>query len=536
MVNDPQKKTTGGGLGGGLFAFLLCASLAAAVLLHAANLLLGDLNQDEGWYLYAAGLVHGGQKPMVDFATTQGPMMPYVYALGQPLVDRWGVAGGRLFTAALGMGASLLTAWLAWRLAPPTRRRTAALVAFALIGLNVYQSYFFTIVKTYSLTGLLLVAGFCLLTVRMRVATVLAGVLMSAAAATRLSAGVALPVVGLCLLVCRRRIGWEQWLWFGLGGAAGLTGILGPFAMKAPDAFKFAMFEYHAARDAGSVATQLAYKAGFVSRTVQAYFPAVVVMVATGGLMLAGRRVAQKAGEGAARFVFHPAEGPGLTLLTFMALTLVHMAAAFPYDDYQVIAYPLLAAGVAVWLVRSVRSADHDAALGVCVWLLCLAGGLSSPVNERWFVGERDRIWWPLKQESALKTLRGAAEQVRAMTKPGEQVLTQDLYLAVEAGRPVPKGMELGPFCYFPEWSDARARACHVLNRRMMHELIAGSEAPVAAFSGYGLAMECPAVRALAAPEQASLWRAVETRYEPFAPVERFGQAGTTLTLWRRKR
>ena len=141
----------------GLMALVLWFVLAAA------NLYLGDLNQDEGWYLYAARLLRQGKLPYVDFASTQGPVMPLVYALAQPLVDRWGVAGGRFFTALLGFTCSLCAAWLTSRLVPPEKRNSAALIAFAFTGMNVYQSYFCTIVKTYSLSGLLLILGLLVL-------------------------------------------------------------------------------------------------------------------------------------------------------------------------------------------------------------------------------------------------------------------------------------------------------------------------------------------------------------------------------------
>ena len=45
-----------------IFVGLSLIAVAAAVILSAANLYLGDLNQDEGWYLfehYGAMLVHG---------------------------------------------------------------------------------------------------------------------------------------------------------------------------------------------------------------------------------------------------------------------------------------------------------------------------------------------------------------------------------------------------------------------------------------------------------------------------------------------
>ena len=82
-------------------------ALALYVALGALNLKWGDLNQDEGWYLYGARLVKEGRVPYRDFAFTQGPVMPYVYAHAQSWVDRWGVAGGRLVTGLLGLGGAL---------------------------------------------------------------------------------------------------------------------------------------------------------------------------------------------------------------------------------------------------------------------------------------------------------------------------------------------------------------------------------------------------------------------------------------------
>ena len=143
-----------------IFIGLSCVAVVAAVILSAANLYLGDLNQDEGWYLYAAQLVASGQWPYVDFAFTQGPVMPLVYALFKPVITAGGLAGGRLITALLGLMAAVLAARLAARLVNTELRASAALTTFILISVNVYQSYFCTVVKTYSLTALLLMLGF----------------------------------------------------------------------------------------------------------------------------------------------------------------------------------------------------------------------------------------------------------------------------------------------------------------------------------------------------------------------------------------
>ena len=250
-------------------------AVGVALVLYAFNLVFGDLNQDEGWYLYAARLVHEGQLPYVDFAHTQPPVLSFTYALAWPLVARWGLAGGRLFTAGLGFAGALLAAAAASRLAPPRRRGAAALVAFALVALNAYHSYYTTIVKTYALCGCFLVAAVALLTVERgrigRLATYLAGVALALAAGTRISAGVMVPVflAGLWCVRARRPGDWVR-----LGIGAGVVGVLlaAPFLWLAPDNFVFGVLQYHTGRRADNLVTWLVYRAGFVSRAVQAYF------------------------------------------------------------------------------------------------------------------------------------------------------------------------------------------------------------------------------------------------------------------------
>ena len=56
------------------------AGFAFAVLAFAA-VWLGGLNQDEGWYLYAARLVGEGKLPYRDFFFTQGPVLPFIYSV-----------------------------------------------------------------------------------------------------------------------------------------------------------------------------------------------------------------------------------------------------------------------------------------------------------------------------------------------------------------------------------------------------------------------------------------------------------------------
>jgi len=50
----------------------------AAVCISFLAVWWGSLNQDEGWYLYAAQMVRDGKFPYHDFFFTQGPALPFV--------------------------------------------------------------------------------------------------------------------------------------------------------------------------------------------------------------------------------------------------------------------------------------------------------------------------------------------------------------------------------------------------------------------------------------------------------------------------
>jgi len=502
-------------------------AVAIALALNTANLFLGDLNQDEGWYLYGARLVAEGKLPYIDFATTQGPVMPFVYAAANSLVTAWGVAGGRFFTSVLGFACAIATAWLAYRLVrqegPRRLASFAAVAAFALVAVNVYQSYFVTIVKTYALAGLLVVLGFVALTAIEgklgSAAAALSGALFLSAAGTRASAAFILPVVFLMLIWKRHgKKGRVVCLSFVLGACAAAAVLFLPFLLRAPSALWFALVEYHSGRDVGGALRWVAYKGGFLSRVILAYSAAAVCLLFSLAYVVVKR--------------------PSLGRLTFAQraiwisvalVTLVHLLAPFPYDDYQAMIYPAFAAVLAASLIR--LCGQLWVVTGVVV--TCMAMALASPIIQSWFIGKRDRIWWPLKEAAPLTVLRETATKIKSLpgVKDGDLLLTQDPYLAVEAGLVIPEGLELGQFCYFPDWPRAKAEKCHVVNSKMFRDVIETCNAPVAAFSGYGLSIRSPEVQPLSDDETQELWELVHSRYTPIDEIEPFGQADTRLRI-----
>jgi len=528
-------------------------ALAAGVILAAANLWYGELNQDEGWYLYAASQVAEGRVPYADFAYTQAPLLPLVYSAADSLVRTWGLAGGRLFTTLLGLTAALGAAVLAGRTVPRPWVPAARTLALVLVLVNVYQSYFTTVVKTYSLTALFLLAGLLFLSRTRRdqwIGPVLAGLFLALAAGTRLSAGLVLPVAGLYLLGHRVRLGDRPWAAFGAGGALALAAIFGPFALTSLEGMLFGVWGYHTGRSAGSATAWWAYKAAFLSRFVQAYFVFVlllVVRVLLGGLRLlpaAEKAPAEEDTEAPPRFIT-------MLWLAGLAMTALHMASAFPYDDYQVIVFPILAVALSGSLVNLLIRGDvadpeaewiqgdrRDgwmALLLLTALLGSLAAAVSSPINQSWFNAGRDRIWWPMKERSDLQVLRDTAAGLRAETQPGDLLLTQDTYLAVEAGLRVPPGLEMGAFSYFPDMDGSTADRLRVLNGQRLADLIDAAPAARAAFSGYGFAAACPAVEPLSTSERAAWLERLEQSYKKTAEVPGFGQGHTVLKLYQRR-
>ena len=131
-VGGPDPASPRGRVGFGLAVGALLAAFLAVGIYFAYY---GRVNQDEGWYLYAARMVYQGAFPYRDFAFFQAPLLPYVYGLFQNLFGD-GLLVGRLTSLALGVGTIALGSRLAFerggRLAGGERQRIS--IARALIG------------------------------------------------------------------------------------------------------------------------------------------------------------------------------------------------------------------------------------------------------------------------------------------------------------------------------------------------------------------------------------------------------------------
>ena len=515
--------------------------LAFGILLVLANVVLGPLNQDEGVYLSAARCVAHGLTPYRDFLFLQAPAMPCVYGALDRLWDRPGSPLGpllmaRLLTALFGLGAAAFAALAAARWAPVGRRRATALAVWLLTACAPAHSYFSSIPKTYALAALFLAVAFLCLTAagRVRGAAFGGGVAIGLAAATRHSLALAAPAVCLALWLAeprgRRGAGFRTAFLCGLGVLFAVIPAFG--LMFGTEGGRFTL-AYHSARAIPGLGQWLALRAGFLSRTAQAYpllWCAVALLVFRPGLRRPARDESQPV--------------PPVLVAAWMAalaITAAHFLAPFPYDDYQTPVMPILAAAVAATLARRLPRGQGIPSLSSLLLpglLVSLVLAAASPLLMDWVVVRKDRLWFDMKRVPDTLVLRHAGRRVRALSdKVGgnRNFLTQDAYLAVEAGLPLPRGLEMGPFSFFPDLSDADAKRYRVHNENTLRRMMRNTFAPsVAATSGYAFAIACPSTDRVPEETRESLLAFLADFYEPVETLPDFGQSHTDLTLWRR--
>ena len=493
------------------------AALFAYLALAGAALWMGALNQDEGWYLYAARLVREGEMPYRDFFFTQAPLLPIVYSAFTGLFK--GILGGRLLTAAFGLLGILMAVRLVQELVPREKRGVSGLIVAFLLGSNLYHVYYTVLPKTYALAGLFVLIGYLFLVLGLKkdfsfgknILMFLSGVSLLFAAGTRISLGSLLVVVSVGLLFSFRGQKWA-FFWFGLGGLVSSALVFGPFLLDpgAREGF-FAAQAYHAARGGFDPV----FTIGSLSRLVRWYAPVFIF----GGITLFWQKSvaapAEESGMQAASL------GQILCFAGFATVFLVQIAAPFPYEDYQVPIMPLLAVGIVSVLMNRTTDAAQSR---LWVWLalgLAWAGSFGSPLLQEWTTNGQDRFWTRKKAKSELAQLKEAAKEVEKLDPGGADILTQDLYLAVEAGRKVPRGLEMGPFS---QLSDDEWRA-----------LLASAPCKVAALSGYSFAIVPPACTERPWAQQAEFCRILRENYDLAMEMEDFGQNATTLLLLKRK-
>ena len=383
------------------------------------------LNLDEPWYLTASRLVTSGKLPYRDFVFTQTPLLPYVYGI------LLGMAGPSLWT---GRFISVLLSTLAVALAMSLARRAAGNGAafLTLLWLSVTPAilYYLVIVKTYSLTVVLVLLALYWLfkdggysPSLFAFGSVLAAGL---AAMTRISFA---PVVGVLFL---------YWVWRGNWKASGLAILLVTlgalwFVYQSNGNFYFDAVEYHM-HVAESLSTQgvVGIKTILTSQVMLAFAPVIVLMLS---LCLIAMRFALVRARWA-RWWAARVEALLVWLSSCLILMIVHLATWGNYWEYQVPVYvisiPLLAANVMV-VVRSSGQIQGHLLIAAIVALVTLPS---------WFF--QSTSFW-----NSVNTVALAERQASILVQSGidtDQVLGMYNHLALAAGMEIPSGNEMGLF------------------------------------------------------------------------------------------
>jgi hypothetical protein len=225
-------------------------SLGAFLVLLAAFAWIGQtrlVDGDEGFYLMTSHLVMQGKLPYHDFLLTQMPLLPYVAGIWMWLAGMtW--TSARILPAIL---ASALGALLVDQVCRQTKKRSAGIAAGILFVSSTHVFAWFTTVKTYGLSTLLLFLAYRTVVRRAPASPLtwaLAGLCLGLSADARLYFIAVFPAFLWWIFKrCAPQARLAAALWFCAGVALALAPNLYLFA-KGPENWYFDNVGFHSIR------------------------------------------------------------------------------------------------------------------------------------------------------------------------------------------------------------------------------------------------------------------------------------------------
>jgi hypothetical protein len=445
----------------------IVVALVLAVALHFVSarwhVLHGGFNADEGFYAIATRSVAQGEMPYRDFGFTQPPLVPYLNALplrvfGFGLFSQRAVNGG---WAAVALGCAAV--WLARR----THPRWGIALAL-LFSLSAPWMYFTHLGKTYGVTTLLVMLDawvFLALPPGPR-RNLLLGGLGALGFATRLPATPFFAVLWL-LALFPGRLPARTELFAACSGAIAMLVVLAlPFAIAAPKAARFWVFDFHRAsvplKDWSVDWSEIACLA-----------PAVWVLAVAGVAVIALRR----------QFTT-PEAGVVLASLTALAANLLPVGA---YQEYGTpFLLPLAAASLKL-LHDALR--DRRGVIGAIALVAIAAHGLTAPLRSTLSQSPRGDLlsrWLPPQAPPYNATLpqevEAAARLVERSLPADQPFIGPNIILAAETGRFVPRELRMGPFSFTVEIPPERARRLHLVTHETLDAWFADPRVTLLAF------------------------------------------------------
>jgi hypothetical protein len=390
--------------------FLVVFLLQLASLVPVSRLRFID--GDEGFYLMTSRLVVMGRLPYHDFLLTQTPLVPYAYGSWMQIAgSTW--LSARLLSAIL---AAILGAALSCEVLRHSGRVTAGIAAALIYVSSTLVVVWFTTVKTYALSALLLFTAYSI-TVRRPAsawAWILAGVCLGGSADARLYFGALLPV--FLWWICRqhspdrRRAAVAAFV-------AGFVISLAPniyLALRDPRTWYFDNLGFHAIRSnsglVGGFASKLLIASWLFLAQGDGNGPQMLLL--TYGTVLAWRNT-------------KPSPAMKLALSIALVLGVICLLPTPPFVQYFCVIVPFLivfvCAGLADWSGRARRRSL--ACIGGVVLFVGLAIG---PLQRFLLTGQQVAgVLDPaVAADWRISSVTAVSRAVDARIHPGEQVLS----------------------------------------------------------------------------------------------------------------
>ncbi len=443
-------------------AVLIIALFCCIAVLY---ILVGEVNEDEGWYLYAGKLVYQGNIPYSDFSYTQTPLLPYIYGGLQKLFGT-SLLLGRITTGIFGLVALVLTMAVAKILSG----ERASLLAGAAIAVNPFVIYFMIITKTYSLSVMLITLSLLLVFKKghERFNYPLSVACLAIAVGVRLTV---LPVLVLTLIyiaIVKRK----YLLRSATTSSLILASIFLPFIILDPKAAYFNVLGYHLARYNPQTPAELILGKIRALFELLIKFPFLLPFIFLGISFFLVPRINclwVSSKKDIRNYWPHL-----LVFSSFASVFLIHFVPGGSLPEYQVLNIPL-AAIFAGWLFDEwsldIKKSYKKSLLAMLVIGLLLFS----------FVGARPihRVLDPRTSYINLSGNRLPVHEVSEVgrfvkehTTPDQLLFTTHTFLALEANRNVLEGMEMGIFSFYPEWSTKKAKRYEVVNFEILKEYI----------------------------------------------------------------
>lgn len=502
------------------FRALTLVALVLFAIFGSAYVFIGSVNEDDGWYLYAAEQVYEGKVLYADFLFTQAPLVPYVYGLPQLAIGS-SLYVGRFTSLLFAIGAVLLIAAAARKLGG----ETAAFFAVLALSFNPYALHHLTLVKTYPLATFLIGLSVWLLVMKQNSFShrLLAVAALALAAATRLSVIAALPALLLSFLIFDREQ-WKQVLLYGLVASVLFGCIFLPFFLTDAHNTWFGLLGFHTVAYQASDWFQELYEkmdnvGSLVNNTLFLWLGTLLGLC----FFNATRKSSVWRALREQSVYVHLAVVPGVIFLA----NFLPRASRF---DYNIICFPPMVVLAAVSLAKVHLRLESDAARRALVAVV-VGGIMVSALGGNHNLDIRGG-------ELPGQEIDELAAFLNEQLDPGEKVFTMHAYIAVAAERDLLPGTEMAVFCYFPEWDRATCERYHTLNDEIAREYIDSASAGAIVLTARDfrrsstLASLDPGQRERNAQDMRAH---IEDRYRLALSIPSFGQWHETMHVYLRR-